>query len=75
MYFLKKINNNKQHDSEFFRSMCTRIEIITTMKFLLKKKNRQPTYAIPAFNQPKTILLKNNNFGLISIWLRIRIVI
>ena len=38
----------------FFRSMCTRIEIIITMIFLLKKKkkkkqnNRQPTYAIPA---------------------------
>ena len=66
--------------------MCTRIEIITTMIFLLKKKqtkkkkkkkknNRQPTYAIPALNQHKTILLKNNNFGLISIWLGIRSVI
>ena len=61
--------------------MCTRIEIITTMIFLFKKKkkkknnNRQPTYAIPAFNQHKTMLLKNNNLGLISIWLRIRSVI
>ena len=85
LYFPKK-NNNKKHDSEFFQSMCTRIEIITTMIFLLKKQQqknktkktknkRQPTYAIPAFNQHKTILLKNNNFGLISIWLRIRSVI
>ena len=40
--------------------MCTRIEIIITMIFLFKK-NRQPTYAIPAFSQHKTILLKNNN--------------
>ena len=47
--------------------MCTRIEIIITiMIFLFKKKkqkknNRQPIYAIPAFSQHKTILLKNNN--------------
>ena len=72
LYFLKK--NNKKHDSEFFRSMCTRIEIIITMIFLFKK-NRQPTCAIPAFSQHKIILLKNNNFGLFSSWLRIRSVI
>ena len=71
IFWKKKIN--KKHDSEFFRSMCTRIEIITTMIFLLK--NRQPTYAIPTYNQHKTILLKNNKFGLISVWLRIRSVI
>ena len=63
--------------------MCTRIEIIITMIVLFKKKqqqkkkknNRQPTYAIPAFSQHKTMLLKNNNFGLISNWLRTRSVI
>ena len=44
--------------------MCTRIEIIIRMIFLFKKKkkkkknNRQPTYAIPAFSQHKTILHK-----------------
>ena len=33
------------------------------MIFLFKKKkgSRQPMYAIPAFSQRKTILLKNNN--------------
>ena len=40
LYFLKK-NNNKKHDSEFFRSMCTRIEIIITMIFLFKKKKQK----------------------------------
>ena len=62
----------------FFDRCALGLKIIT-MIFLLKKNkqknNRQPTYAIPTFNQHKTILLKNNNFGLISIWLRIRSVI
>ena len=37
LYFLKK-KIIKKHDSEFFRSMCTRIEMIITMIFLFKKK-------------------------------------
>ena len=57
--FWKK--NNKKHNPEFFRSMCSRIEIMIRMIFLFRKKNRQPAYAIPAFSQHKTRLLKNNN--------------
>ena len=60
-YIFWKKKKNKKHDSEFFPSMCTRIEIIITMIFKKKKNIRQPTYAIPAFSQHKTILLKNNN--------------
>ena len=51
--------------------MCTRIEknnnndifILKKKKKKKKKNNRQPTYAIPAFSQHKTILLKNNNLA------------
>ena len=39
-YIFWKKNNNEKHDSEFFRSMCTRIEIIITMIFLFLKQKQ-----------------------------------
>ena len=48
--------------------------MIIPMIFLFKKKeeknkqknNRHPTYAIPAFSQHKTMLLKNNNLIILA---------